>query len=69
MFLQILQCENAERRFKKYSMIKSIYKKPVSLKIFRDNYFSNFKSQAMKINGSSKNIYVKIPIINSKGNL
>ena len=26
------------------------------------------KSQAMKINSWSKNIYVKIPIINSKGN-
>ena len=41
-------------------------KKPVSLEVFADDY-SNMKKQALKINNWGKNIYVKIPIINSKG--
>ena len=54
--------------YKKYSMkiLKVCNKKPVSLEVFGDNYLE-MKSQAMKINSWSKNIYVKIPIINSKG--
>ena len=55
--------------YKKYSkdILKVCKKKPVSLEVFGDNYFE-MKSQAMKINSWGKNIYVKIPIINSKGN-
>ena len=55
--------------YKKYSkkILKVSKKKPVSLEVFGDNYFE-MKSQAMKINSWGKNIYVKIPIINSKGN-
>jgi transaldolase len=54
--------------YKKYS--KSILKicstKPVSLEVFADDYV-NMKKQAMKINNWGKNIYVKIPVSNSKG--
>ena len=55
--------------YKKYSkeILKVCKKKPVSLEVFGDNYLE-MKSQAMKINSWGKNIYVKIPIINSKGN-
>ena len=40
--------------------------KPVSLEVFADDYI-NMKKQALKINTWGKNIYVKIPITNSKG--
>ena len=55
--------------YKKYSkeILKVCNKKPVSLEVFGDNYLE-MKSQAIKINSWGKNIYVKIPIINSKGN-
>ncbi len=54
--------------YKKYSkeILKVCKKKPVSLEVFGDNYLE-MRSQAMKINSWGKNIYVKIPIINSKG--
>ena len=42
-------------------------KKPVSLEVFADDY-SGMKQQAVKINSWAKNVYVKIPVINSKGN-
>ena len=41
--------------------------KPVSLEVFADNY-NEMKKQALIINNLGKNIYVKIPISNSKGN-
>ena len=55
--------------YKKYSkqILKVCNKKPVSLEVFGDNYLE-MKSQAIKINSWGKNIFVKIPIINSKGN-
>ena len=55
--------------YTKYSkeILKVCKKKPVSLEVFGDSY-SEMKSQAIKINSWGKNIYVKIPIINSKGN-
>ena len=40
--------------------------KPVSFEVFADDYI-NMKKQAIKINTWGKNIYVKIPIVNSKG--
>ena len=53
---------------KKYS--KSILKisknKPVSLEVFGDD-FNSMQKQALKINEWGKNVYVKIPITNSKG--
>ena len=40
--------------------------KPISFEVFGDNY-NSMLDQALKINSWGKNIYVKIPIINSKG--
>ena len=40
--------------------------KPVSLEVFADEY-EEMKIQAMKINGWGKNVYVKVPVVNSKG--
>ncbi len=53
--------------YKKYSkrILKICKKKPVSLEVFGDDYKS-MKIQALKINEWGKNIYVKIPITNSK---
>lgn len=54
--------------YKNYSKnILKICKKPLSLEVFGDDYIS-MKKQAFEINSWGKNIYVKIPIINSKGN-
>ena len=54
--------------YKKYSknILKVCSKKPVSLEVFADNY-NEMKRQAFKINSWGRNIYVKIPIVNSKG--
>ena len=41
-------------------------KKPISFEVFGDD-FKTMKDQALKINSWGKNVYVKIPIINSKG--
>tara|TARA_B100001248_G_C27377384_1_gene455020 strand:- start:1270 stop:1968 length:699 start_codon:yes stop_codon:yes gene_type:complete len=41
--------------------------KPVSLEVFADNY-EDMRLQALQINTWAKNVYVKIPIVNSKGN-
>ena len=40
--------------------------KPVSFEVFGDNYKSMI-NQALKINKWGKNVYVKVPVINSKG--
>jgi len=54
--------------YKQYSknILKICKKKPVSLEVFADDY-KNIKKQALIINKWGKNIYVKIPVINSKG--
>ena len=54
--------------YKSYSkkILKTCSKKPVSLEVFGDS-FSQMKDQAYKINSWGKNVYVKIPVINSKG--
>ena len=54
--------------YKSYAkkILKVCPNKPVSLEVFADDYI-NMKKQALKINTWGKNIYVKIPIINSKG--
>lgn len=41
-------------------------KKPLSLEVFSDE-FAEMKRQALKINGWAKNVYVKIPITNTRG--
>ena len=47
-------------------ILKICKKKPVSLEVFGDNYLE-MKRQAIEINKWSKNIFVKVPITNSKG--
>ena len=47
-------------------IIKVSKKKPVSFEVFGDDYLS-MKEQALTINYLGKNIFVKIPIVNSKG--
>jgi len=47
-------------------ILQSITVKPVSFEVFSDE-FSEMRRQALKINGWSKNIYVKIPITNTRG--
>ena len=54
--------------YKSYSKkILNICKnKPVSLEVFADEY-AGIKKQAIEINKWGKNIFVKIPVVNSKG--
>ena len=54
--------------YKAYSkkILKICHDKPVSLEVFADDYH-NMKKQALRINTWGKNVYVKIPITNSKG--
>ena len=56
------------KNYKQYSKkILDICKsKPVSLEVFADEYFE-MKKQAIEINTWGKNVYVKVPVINSKG--
>ena len=54
--------------YEKYSkkILKICKKKPISFEVFGDNHNSMMK-QALKINEWGKNVYVKIPVVNSKG--
>ena len=54
--------------YKAYSkkILKICKNKPVSLEVFADDY-PNMRNQALKINTWGKNVYVKIPVTNSKG--
>ena len=54
--------------YKSYSkkILKICKNKPVSLEVFADEY-SKMIDQAIKINNWAKNVYVKIPVTNSKG--
>ena len=55
------------RDYKKYSKkILKITKKPVSCEVFADET-SKMLSQGININQWGKNVYVKIPVTNSKG--
>ena len=56
------------KSYEKYSklLLKICRTKPISLEVFADN-FKEMEKQALKINSWGKNIYVKIPVINSKG--
>ena len=47
-------------------ILKICPNKPISLEVFADDYF-NMKQQALKSNTWGKNVYVKIPVSNSKG--
>lgn len=46
-------------------VLEHITVKPVSFEVFSDD-FAEMKRQAMKINGWAKNVYVKIPITNTR---
>ena len=56
------------RNYKKYSLqiLKICNKKPISFEVFADEPEEMLK-QAYEINSWGKNVYVKIPVINSKG--
>tara|TARA_B100000941_G_scaffold235434_1_gene178290 strand:- start:193 stop:891 length:699 start_codon:yes stop_codon:yes gene_type:complete len=54
--------------YKRYSekILKICKKKPVSLEVFSDK-FNEMIEQGLKISTWGKNVYVKIPVVNSKG--
>ena len=55
------------KNYENYSKeILKICKKPISFEVFADDYLS-MKEQALKIRKWGKNVYVKIPVTNSKG--
>jgi len=56
------------KNYKKYSLklINNCSKKPISLEVFADK-FDQMLFQANKINSWGKNVFVKIPVVNSKG--
>ena len=56
------------KNYEKYSLkiLKICKKKPISFEVFADNKKEMLK-QAYKINSWGKNVYVKIPVVNSKG--
>ena len=55
------------KNYKKYSkmILRESKNKPVSLEVFADDYH-NMKKQALEIASWGKNVYVKIPVVNSK---
>ena len=56
------------KNYKDYSLkiLKVCKKKPISFEVFADNPKDMLK-QAYEINSWGKNVYVKIPVVNSKG--
>ena len=56
------------KNYKSYSkkILKICNNKPVSLEVFADSY-DKIKKQALEINTWGKNVYVKVPILNSNG--
>ena len=56
------------KNYKSYSkkILKICNDKPVSLEVFADEY-REIKTQATQINTWAKNVYVKVPVVNSKG--
>ena len=56
------------KNYKLYSkqILKICMNKPVSLEVFADDYIP-MRKQAIEINKWAKNIYVKVPVVNSKG--
>tara|TARA_B100001057_G_scaffold281431_1_gene281773 strand:- start:43 stop:741 length:699 start_codon:yes stop_codon:yes gene_type:complete len=56
------------KNYKKYSLkiLKICKRKPISFEVFADNSKDMLK-QAYDINSWGKNVYVKIPVVNSKG--
>ena len=56
------------KNYKEYclKLLKACNKKPISFEVFADNFNEMF-DQALKINSWGKNVYVKIPVVNSNG--
>jgi transaldolase len=56
------------KKYKEYSLkiLKICKKKPISFEVFADNQ-KEILEQAYKISKWGKNVYVKIPVVNSKG--
>jgi len=56
------------KNYKNYSLkiLKVCKKKPISFEVFADN-FKDMLKQAYEIDSWGKNVYVKIPVVNSKG--
>ncbi len=56
------------KNYRDYSLriLKVCKKKPISFEVFADNS-KNMLKQAYEINSWGKNVYVKIPVVNSKG--
>ena len=56
------------KNYKLYSkkILNICNNKPVSLEVFADTY-KEMKEQALEINTWGKNVYVKVPVVNSKG--
>ena len=56
------------KNYKAYSLkiLKVCKKKPISFEVFADDYKKIF-TQALKIKSWGRNVYVKIPVENSKG--
>ena len=56
------------KNYKDYSLkiLKVCKKKPISFEVFADNP-SEMLNQAYKINKWGRNVYVKIPVVNSEG--
>ena len=56
------------KSYKDYSLkiLNVCKKKPISFEVFADNS-KNMLKQAYEINSWGKNVYVKIPVVNSKG--
>ena len=56
------------KNYKNYSLklLQVCKKKPISLEVFGDTFNQMFK-QAVTIGSWGKNVYVKIPVVNSKG--
>jgi transaldolase len=56
------------KNYKEYSLriLKVCKKKPISFEVFADS-FKDMLNQAYEINSWGKNVYVKIPVVNSKG--
>ncbi len=63
-----LMRQSGAKSYKSYSvkLLKNSNKKPVSLEVFSDN-IDEMYNQGKIINGWAKNIYVKIPVVNTKG--
>ena len=56
------------KNYKDYSLkiLKTCNKKPISFEVFADN-LKDMLEQAYEINSWGSNVYVKIPVVNSKG--